>query len=92
MTSPIRSRRQPSVYSKSNLYLESNDMRQQNRFLMYLGFETGRFTLQREGESWSKEFPTLLDALQHARSLAANTDTRLTVFDSTGRAIIDTFV
>ena len=83
---------QPRTYIGSILYLESKDMRQQNRFLLYLEFETARFTLKRDGESWVKEFPSLLDALQHARSVAPNTDTRLTVFDETGRAIIDTFV
>ncbi|HEY3897557.1 MAG TPA: hypothetical protein VGM54_03035 [Chthoniobacter sp.] len=64
----------------------------QNRFLLFLEFETGRFTLKRDDEDWSKEFSGLLEALQYARSIAATTDTRLTVIDATGRAIIDTFV
>jgi len=84
--------RQPRTYIGAILYLESNYMYHRNRFLLYLEFDTGRFTLKREGETWSKEFTTLLDALQHAHSLAPTTDTRLTVFDHTGRAIIDTFV
>jgi hypothetical protein len=64
----------------------------QNRFLLYLDFEPGRFTLKREGQDWSKDFSGLLEALQYARSVATTTDTRLTVFDNTGRPIIDTFV
>ena len=64
----------------------------QSRFLLCLEFETGRFTLKREGEDWSKEFSALLEALQYARSIATTADTRLTVIDGTGRPIIDTFV
>jgi hypothetical protein len=64
----------------------------QNRFLLYLEFEPGRFTLKRDGEDWTKEFSGLLEALHYARSLATDTETRLTVYDNTGRPIIDTFV
>jgi hypothetical protein len=62
------------------------------RFLLYIEFETGRFTLKRDGENWVREFPSLLDALQCARTLADDTDARLTVFDESGRSIIETFV
>jgi hypothetical protein len=64
----------------------------QNRFLLFLESEPGRFTLKRDGEDWTKEFSGLLEALHYARTLATTTDTRLTVYDSNGRPIIDTFV
>lgn len=64
----------------------------QQRFLLYLEMDHGRFTLKRDGESWTEEFSSMLDALQYARSLAESTDSRLTVFDEGGRAIIETFV
>jgi len=62
------------------------------RFLLYLELDGGRFTLRRHDENWVREFNTLLDALQYARGLADNTDARLTVFDDSGRPIIETFV
>lgn len=62
------------------------------RFLLYLEMDGGRFTLKREGESWVREFSSLLDALQFARSLAESTDARLTVLDEAGRTVIETFV
>jgi hypothetical protein len=62
------------------------------RFLLYLHADGGRFVLRCEGERWTQEFHSLLDALQGARSLADNTDARLTVYDHSGRAIIETFV
>ncbi len=62
------------------------------RFLLYIELHSSRFTLKRDGEVWVREFPSLLEALQHARNLADSTDARLTVFDETGRPIIDTFV
>ena len=62
------------------------------RFLLYLELDGGRFTLKRDGENWVQEFHSLLEALQHARILAHDTDARLTVFDESGRAFIETFV
>ena len=62
------------------------------RFLLYLELNGGRFTLKRHDENWVREFHSLLDALQFARDLADSTDARLTVFDESGRAIIETFV
>jgi len=62
------------------------------RFLLYLELNTGRFTLKRDGENWVREFLSLLDALQFARNLADDTDARLTVFDEGGRPIMETFV
>lgn len=62
------------------------------RFLLYIELNTGRFTLKRDGEVWVREFPSLLDALQFARNLVNDTDASLTVFDEGGRPIIETFV
>jgi hypothetical protein len=62
------------------------------RFLLYLELSSARFTLKREGENWVREFPSLLDALQYARNLVEDTDTRLTVFNEAGRPIIESFV
>jgi hypothetical protein len=62
------------------------------RFLLYIELDTGRFTLKRAGEHWVSEFSSLLDALQFARGLADDTDARLTVFDEGGHPIIETFV
>jgi hypothetical protein len=62
------------------------------RFLLYLELQSERFTLRREGENWVREFRSLLDALQHARHHVDESDARLTVFDESGRAIIETFV
>ena len=62
------------------------------RFLLYLATSGGRFILRQEHETDVHEFSSLLDALQHARGLAESTDTRLTVLDEAGRAIIETFV
>lgn len=62
------------------------------RFLLYIELHNSRFTLKRHGEVWVREFPSLLDALQHARNLADSTESRLTVFDETGCPIIETFV
>jgi hypothetical protein len=62
------------------------------RFLLYLEMNGSGFILKCEGENWTQEFRSLVDALQGARSLADNTDARLTVFDHSGRPIIETFV
>jgi hypothetical protein len=62
------------------------------RFLLYLETSGARFTLKREGEHWTQEFGSLLNALQYARTLAESTEARLTVFDDAGRTIIETFV
>jgi hypothetical protein len=62
------------------------------RFLLYLKFKGGRFTLKRQDENWACEFQSLLEALQYACELSDDTDARLTVFDETGHPIIETFV
>jgi len=62
------------------------------RFLLYIELHASRFTLKRDGENWVREFSSLLDALQFARALVDDTDARLTVFDESGRAIIETFL
>ena len=62
------------------------------RFLLYLEMNGSRFILKCAGENWTQEFHSLVDALHGARSLADDTDARLTVFDHSGRPIIETFV
>ena len=44
-----------------------------------------RFVLQPEGEEWSKEFPTLVHALEHAKAKGGSA---FTVFNPDGKVII----
>lgn len=46
--------------------------------------ESGRFTLTQDGESWTKSFETLVEALQCFRSFNPNQEARLTFFDGKG--------
>jgi len=44
-----------------------------------------RFTLKQEGAEWSKEFPCLVHALEHAKAKGARA---FTVFNPDGKVII----
>lgn len=80
------------LFEEMSNHLTERSVMNHQRFCLYIELHSGRFTLKRDGENWVREFPSLLDALQHARNLAVDTDARLTVFDEGGRPIIETFV
>jgi hypothetical protein len=54
-------------------------------FEVYCLPEYERFVLKRKGDDWSKEFPTLVHALEHARSKGASA---FTVYNPEGKVII----
>lgn len=49
------------------------------------------FSLTREGQSWRKQFRDLKHALEFAATVIRE-DTPLTVFNETGRVIVESFV
>jgi hypothetical protein len=54
--------------------------------------DDGSFVLHLRDGVPEKQFGTLLDALNFAHSLSPHSDVRLTVYDASGREIIETFV
>jgi hypothetical protein len=61
------------------------------RFYLYLrGNKT--FFLKDASGAWARRFSTLLQSLHYVIALDPDTSSRLTVFDSGGRRIVDTFV
>lgn len=45
----------------------------------------GTCGLSREGELWTKEFATVEEALEYARTLPASTGAKATIFDEQGQ-------
>jgi hypothetical protein len=59
-------------------------------FLLHCEPNQQCYTLEREGETWTRTFQSLEEAIREARRRAGKDEVQLIVYNESGRVIIDT--